>query len=60
MVSLGEYFKEVARELKKVSWPSRQQTVNKTLLVLVVSIVLAIYLGGVDFVFQKLTTMLIK
>ena len=60
MVSPVGYFKEVVRELKKVSWPSRKQTVNKTILVIVISILLAVYLGGLDFAFQKLTETLIK
>jgi len=60
MVSPVGYFKEVVRELKKVSWPSRKQTVNKTILVIVISILLAVYLGGLDFVFQKLAETLIK
>ena len=60
MVSPVGYLKEVVRELKKVSWPSRKQTVNKTILVIVISILLAVYLGGLDFVFQKLTETLIK
>ena len=60
MVSPVGYLKEVVRELKKVSWPSRKQTVNKTILVIVISMLLAIYLGGLDFIFQKLTEALIK
>ncbi len=60
MVSPVGYSKEVVRELKKVSWPSRKQTVNKTILVIAVSTLLAVYLGGLDFLFQKLTEVLIK
>ncbi|MBU1885810.1 preprotein translocase subunit SecE [Patescibacteria group bacterium] len=60
MVSPIGYFKEVVRELKKVSWPSRKQTVNKTMLVIAVSTLLAVYLGGLDLLFQKLTEVLIK
>jgi preprotein translocase subunit SecE len=60
MVSPGGYFKEVVRELKKVTWPTRQQTLNKTLLVIAVSAALAFYLGGLDLLFQKLTATLIK
>lgn len=60
MVSPVGYFKEVVRELKKVSWPSRKHTVDKTILVIVISALLAVYLGGLDFVFQKLTEVLIK
>lgn len=60
MTSLVEYFKEVVQELKKVSWPTRKQTVNKTLLVIAVSILLSIYVGGLDFSFQQLMRTLIK
>ncbi|MBU0578792.1 preprotein translocase subunit SecE [Patescibacteria group bacterium] len=60
MVSPIGYFKEVVRELKKVSWSSRKQTVNKTMLVIAVSTLLAVYLGGLDLLFQKLTEVLIK
>lgn len=60
MVSPAGYFKEVARELKKVTWPSKKQTVNKTILVISVSLLLALYLGGLDFMFQRLTEALIK
>lgn len=60
MVSPAAYFSEVIRELKKVTWPSRKQTLNKTLLVIAISLILAVYLGGIDFVFQKLTEALIK
>lgn len=60
MNKLRTYFQEVIQELKKVSWPTRQQTTNKTLLVVAVSIVVAIYIGGLDFVFQRLMAGLIK
>ncbi|MBT3249456.1 MAG: preprotein translocase subunit SecE [Candidatus Pacebacteria bacterium] len=60
MVSPTAYFREVVRELKKVTWPSRKQTINKTTLVIAISILLAIYLGGLDFIFQKLAEALIK
>lgn len=60
MVNPTAYFSEVIRELKKVSWPSRKQTFDKTLLVIAISLVLAVYLGSVDFIFQKLTETLIK
>lgn len=55
---LKDYLNEVIRELKKVTWPSKQQTANKTILVLVVGILLAIYLGGLDFFLQQLAVQL--
>lgn len=52
MVSPVTYLQQVIRELKKVDWPSRDQTVQKTGLVLIVSVLLAIYLGGLDILFR--------
>ncbi len=60
MRQLTNYMQEVTTELKKVSWPSREKTINLTLLVLGVSIVVAVYIGGLDFVFQKVITNLIS
>ena len=54
MFKPAQYFKEVTREIKKVSWPSREQTQEKTLLVLAISIIIGLYIGVLDFVFSKL------
>lgn len=48
------YFKEVRLEMKKVNWPTRNQTIRYTLIVIGVSLVVAIYLGGSDFLFTTL------
>ena len=40
---------EVWSELKKVHWPSRQETYSATIVVVVVTAVVAVYLGLVDF-----------
>ncbi len=45
------FLKEVRQELKKVSWPSRQETIKYTLIVIGVSAAVAIFLGGLDFLF---------
>jgi preprotein translocase subunit SecE len=48
------FFKEVRIELKKVTWPTRQETIRYTLLVLAVSGGVAIFLGGLDYLFSFL------
>ncbi|MCH8741913.1 preprotein translocase subunit SecE [Patescibacteria group bacterium] len=48
------YLKEVYLETKKVSWPTRQQTLNYTLIVIALSTAVAIFLGTVDFIFTTL------
>lgn len=44
-----DYFKTSKEEIKKVTWPSREQLVRDTLIVLAVSGVLILFLGGLDY-----------
>jgi preprotein translocase subunit SecE len=46
------FFKEAKAELLKVNWLSKKQTVNYTLLVIGISLVVAAFLGGLDYVFS--------
>jgi preprotein translocase subunit SecE len=39
-------------ELRKVTWPTRQETINLTIVVLVVAAALGLFLGGLDYVFN--------
>jgi len=48
------FLKEVKLELKKVNWPTRRQTIRYTLIVLGISLVIAVFLGGLDFLFTML------
>lgn len=48
-----QFLKEVRVELSKVAWPKRAEVVKLTLVVIGVSVVVALYLGGLDFVFAK-------
>lgn len=59
MVKPATFVREVMTELQKVSWPSRQQTWEMTALVVIVSLVVGAYVGTLDFVFQRLITLLI-
>src|SRR5882672_643580 len=43
-----EFFREVMLEFKRVTWPSRQELLNSTAVVIVVTVVLAFFLGLVD------------
>jgi len=48
---LFTFLKEVQLEMKRVNWPTRRQVVQNTLLVIAISIVVAIFLGILDFIF---------
>ncbi len=49
-----QFFGEVVSELKKVTWPSRQETIRLTLLVIAVSVAIGIVLGVLDLLFTWL------
>ncbi len=57
-MKLSEYVKDTRAEMAHVNWPSRQQTVRFTVLVIIVSVIVAALLGLSDFVFSKLLTLL--
>lgn len=48
------FLKETKVELKKVNWPTRAETIKHTLIIIGVSLVVAIFLGGLDFIFTWL------
>ncbi len=48
------FTKDVRGELRRVSWPDRDQLRQSTAVVLIIVIVLAIYVAAVDVVFQSL------
>ncbi|KIP80166.1 MULTISPECIES: preprotein translocase subunit SecE [unclassified Stenotrophomonas] len=50
-----EFLSESRFELRKVVWPTRQEAIRMTWVVIVVVIILSLLLGGFDFVIQKLT-----
>lgn len=51
---IGEYIKETRAELKHVSWPTRKQAIVFTVVVIVISLITAAYLGAFDYVFTTL------
>jgi len=54
MSRLINYIKGVRAELRHVSWPTRKQTINFTLLVIGTSLAVAAFLGFFDTVFSYL------
>ncbi len=58
MKRLRRYFNEVWSELRKVSWPTREQVRNLTVLVFAISFVVGLYITVLDQVFQGLLRLL--
>ena len=50
------FLKESQIELKKVIWPTREETIRYTMAVIGISLATAGLLGGVDFLFKSLLT----
>ena len=48
------YFKEVRFELSKVVWPKREDVLKLTLTVFLISGIIALYVGGLDYLLTKL------
>ena len=46
------FLKDVKMELSKVSWPTKDQTVQYTLMVIGLSVAVALFLGGADLILQ--------
>lgn len=57
---IKKYIQQVVTELKKVTWPNKEQTINKTVLVVIVSAVAAIYIGALDYMLQQIMQFLIS
>jgi len=53
-MSLTSYLRETRAELAHVTWPTRAQSIAFTLVVIIVSIATAFFLGFFDFLFSKI------
>lgn len=51
---ITKFFGEVKTEMSKVTWSSREELIHSAVIVLTVMVVLAIFLGIVDFIFARL------
>ena len=60
MSRFTNYVKDTRVEMSHVNWPSREQTIRFTTMVIAVSLGTAILLGASDFVFSKLLTLLFR
>ena len=54
------FLKEVRDELKKVVWPTRAEVIRLTAVVIIVSLLVGLYLGGLDFILTKILALVIK
>ncbi|PYN29947.1 MAG: preprotein translocase subunit SecE [Candidatus Rokuibacteriota bacterium] len=55
-----EFVREVIAEFRKVSWPSRQELINSTVVVITVTVVVSLFLGAVDVVLARIVERILR
>jgi preprotein translocase subunit SecE len=53
------YFRETRAELRKITWPTREEAIRLTLIVLGVTAFMAALLGAIDYVFAALFRLIV-
>ena len=56
----AQFFREVKVELKKVTWPSRKQTIGSTAVVIALVMIISLFLGVVDFGISSLIRIVLQ
>ena len=56
---VSNFINETKQELKKVTWPSRGELVQATMVVIVTTFILAVYIGAIDSVLSFMIRILI-
>ncbi|CAK8713200.1 MAG: preprotein translocase subunit SecE [Candidatus Electronema aureum] len=57
---IRQFFQEVTTEFKKIVWPDRKATFGISGFVILLTIILSVYLGTVDFVLGKLVSLVLQ
>jgi len=57
--AIARFYNETRGELRKVTWPTRQEAFNLTRIVLVVLFGMSIFLGALDYAFSKLFALIL-
>ena len=57
---IAKFLGDVKVELGKVSWPTRLELINSTIVVIVSVVLLAIFIGICDLVFSRIVNLLIR
>lgn len=55
-----KFIKEARQELGRVSWSSRQELIGSTIVVIVVTIIMALFIGIIDILFSKILSLMFK
>lgn len=59
-MGLNQFIQDTRQELKKVSWPGREELLGSTGVVIAMTFILAAFIGSIDFVLSILMRLLIR
>ena len=59
-INPAKFFTEVKAELSKVTWPTKDQVIRLTTVVIIISLVVGLFIGGLDFIFTKAVELVVK
>ena len=57
---VSKFLKEVKAELAKVTWPTRDELINSTGVVIFLSVAFAVFLGLFDMLFSRIATLMMR
>ncbi|MBI2011059.1 MAG: preprotein translocase subunit SecE [Candidatus Colwellbacteria bacterium] len=57
---LSNFFKDLRKEVGRINWPTRGETVRMSLIVIVFSLVVAAFLGALDYLFFNLISKILS
>lgn len=55
-----DFLQEVRVELTKVVWPTKDQTIRLTFIVIFITVMVAFFVGGIDYILTTLSTYLYR
>jgi len=59
-INPAKFFTEVKAELSKVTWPTKDQVIRLTTVVIVISLAVGFFIGGLDFIFTKAVELVVQ
>jgi len=57
---IGKFLSDVKQEMSKVSWPSREELIGSTYVVVVLSGIIAVYIFALDTILSRILKLLLK
>ena len=58
--AVQRYYRETVGELRKVSWPTREEAINLTTITLVVIVLMSAFLGTLDYIFNQIFAVILS